>query len=252
VLLDADPMRLAQAIATLVKNAAKHTPPQGTLSLSAAVEGSEVVLSVEDSGAGFDPKVAAQLLKSQALAMPGERGLGVGLALVRGIVALHRGRIELKSAGLGGGAEFVVRLPVATGPARTPAAKPAARAVAAVPVRVLVADDNRDAADSLQRVLSMYGHEVRVAYDGAAALRIGQEFRPRVAVLDIAMPGSSGYEVASAIRKQQGREIKLVALTGWGQDADRRRAMESGFDYHLVKPVDPNALNELLADVSKK
>ena len=252
VLLDADPMRLAQAIATLVKNAAKHTPPQGTLSLSAAVEGAEVVLSVEDSGAGFDPKVAAQLLKSQALAMPGERGLGVGLALVRGIVALHRGRIELKSAGLGGGAEFVVRLPVATGAARTPAAKPAARAVAAVPVRILVADDNRDAADSLQRVLSLYGHEVRVAYDGAAALKIGQEFRPRVAVLDIAMPGSSGYEVARAIRKQQGREIKLVALTGWGQDADRKRAMESGFDYHLVKPVDPNALNELLADVSKK
>ncbi|HVJ24455.1 MAG TPA: PAS domain-containing sensor histidine kinase, partial [Burkholderiales bacterium] len=107
VLLDADPIRLAQAIATLVKNAAKHTPPQGTLSLSAAVEGAEVVLSVEDSGAGFDPKVAAQLLKSQALAMPGERGLGVGLALVRGIIALHRGRIELRSAGLGGGAEFV-------------------------------------------------------------------------------------------------------------------------------------------------
>jgi len=245
VLLDADPMRLAQAIATLVKNAAKHTPPQGTLSLSAALEGSEVVLSVEDSGAGFDPKVAAQLLKSQALAMPGERGLGVGLALVRGIVALHRGRIELKSAGLGGGAEFVVRLPVASGPARAPAPKPS-YAVAALPVRILVADDNRDAADSLQRVLSLYGHEVRVAYDGAAALRIGQEFRPRVAVLDIAMPGSSGYEVARAIRKQQGREIKLVALTGWGQDADRRRAMESGFDYHLVKPVDPNALNELL------
>jgi PAS domain S-box-containing protein len=252
VLLDADPMRLAQAIATLVKNAAKHTPPQGTLSLSAAVEGTEVVLSVEDSGVGFDPRVAAQLLKSQALAMPGERGLGVGLALVRGIIALHRGRIELKSAGLGGGAEFVVRLPLASGPARAAAPKPAPYAVAAAPVRILVADDNRDAADSLQRVLSMHGHEVRVAYDGAAALRIGREFRPRVAVLDIAMPGSSGYEVARSIRRQQGTEVMLVALTGWGQEGDRRRAMEAGFDHHLVKPVDPNALSELLADVAKK
>jgi CheY-like chemotaxis protein len=216
------------------------------------VEGTEVVLSVEDSGAGFDPKVAAQLLKSQALAMPGERGLGVGLALVRGIVALHRGRIELKSAGLGGGAEFVLRLPVATGTARPAAPKLPAHAMAALPVRILVADDNRDAADSLQRVLSMFGHEVRVAYDGASALRIGQEFRPRVAVLDIAMPGSSGYEVARAIRKQQGREIKLVALTGWGQEGDRRRAMEAGFDYHLTKPVDPAVLNDLLAEVSPK
>jgi PAS domain S-box-containing protein len=252
VMLDADPMRLAQAIATLVKNAAKHTPAQGTLSLSAALEGAEVVLSVEDSGVGFDPKVAAQLLKSQALAMPGERGLGVGLALVRGIVALHRGRIELKSAGVGGGAEFVLRLPVATGPARAPAPKHSAHAVAAVPVRILVADDNRDAADSLQRVLSMYGHEVRVAYDGAAALRIGQEFRPRVAVLDIEMPHSSGYQVARAIREQQGRAIKLVALTGWGQEGDRRRAMDAGFDYHLTKPVDPAVLNDLLAEVAPK
>jgi CheY-like chemotaxis protein len=184
--------------------------------------------------------------------MPGERGLGVGLALVRGIVALHRGRIELKSAGLGGGAEFVVRLPVAAGAARTPAAKPAARAVAGVPVRVLVADDNRDAADSLQRVLELFGHQVRVAYDGASALRIGREFRPRVAVLDIAMPGTSGYEVARAIRGQQGRTVTLVALTGWGQETDRLRAMESGFDYHLVKPVDPNALNQLLAELVAK
>jgi DNA-binding response OmpR family regulator len=119
-------------------------------------------------------------------------------------------------------------------------------------VRILVADDNRDAADSLQRVLSMHGHEVRVAYDGAAALRIGREFRPRVAVLDIAMPGSSGYEVARSIRRQQGTEVMLVALTGWGQEGDRRRAMEAGFDHHLVKPVDPNALSELLADVAKK
>ena len=106
-------------------------------------------------------------------------------------------------------------------------------------------------ADSLQRVLAFYGHDVRVAYDGADAVRLGAEFRPRVAVLDIAMPGSNGYEVAREIRRQRGASVTLVALTGWGQEADRRRALDSGFDYHLVKPVDPNTLNELLAEVGK-
>jgi two-component system CheB/CheR fusion protein len=235
-LLDADPARLAQAIATLLKNAAKHTPAQGTIGLSAAIEGREVVVAVEDSGAGLEPQEAAELFR---------RGAGVGLGLVQGIVRLHRGTIEVRSAGRGRGSEFVVRLPLSTGiskedgPAR---ADPA-------PVRVLVADDNRDSADSLQRVLALYGHDVRVAYDGASALRIGAEFRPRVAVLDLAMPGTDGYDVARAIRRQHGREVMLVALTGWGQDADRRRARESGFDHHLVKPVDPNELNQLLAQL---
>jgi PAS domain S-box-containing protein len=238
--LDADPTRLAQAFATLIKNAAKHTPPQGTIGFSAALEGAEVVVSVEDSGTGLDERTARRLF---------EEGAGVGLRLVHGIVSLHRGRIEARSSGPGRGAEFTVRLPLASG-----AAKPVARAreTIAAPVRVLVADDNRDAADSLQRVLALYGHEVRVAYDGASALRIGEEFRPRVAVLDIAMPGSDGYEVARTIRRRQGRDVMLVALTGWGQETDRRQAMESGFDYHLVKPVDPNALNQLLAEVADK
>ena len=238
-MLDADPSRLAQAFATLLKNAAKHTPAQGTITFSAAIEGGEVVVAVEDSGAGFDASAAGHLFTE---------GAGVGLRLVQGIVALHRGRIEARSAGPGRGAEFVVRLPRAH--EKVVAREPAAHYAQFNPVRVLVADDNRDAADSLQRVLALYGHEVRVAYDGASALRIGEEFRPRVAVLDIAMPGN-GYDVARAIRRQQGRDVTLVALTGWGQEADRKRAMESGFDYHLVKPVDPNALNELLAEVGK-
>ncbi|HEV3011330.1 MAG TPA: response regulator [Burkholderiales bacterium] len=238
-MLDADPRRLAQAFATLLKNAAKHTPPQGTISLSAAVEGVEVVVAVEDSGPGLE--AAGRIFAERA---------GVGLRLVHGIVALHRGRIEARSAGRGRGAEFVVRLPLAQ--EKSIAREPRVPYAQANPVRVLVADDNRDAADSLQRVLALFGHEVRVAYDGASALRIGAEFRPRVAVLDIAMPGSNGYEVARAIRTQQGRDITLVALTGWGQEADRQRATESGFDHHLVKPVDPNALNALLAEVSEK
>jgi CheY-like chemotaxis protein len=117
--------------------------------------------------------------------------------------------------------------------------------------RILVADDNRDAADSLQRILALYGHEVRVAYDGESALNVGSEFRPRVAILDIAMPGTDGYDVARALRRHQGGDVTLVALTGWGQDADRRRASDAGFDHHLIKPVDPQTLNALLASVSQ-
>jgi len=121
-----------------------------------------------------------------------------------------------------------------------------------VPLRILVADDNRDTADSLQRVLALYGHEVQVAYDGAAAVSIGEQFRPRVAILDIAMPGTNGYDVARALRSRHGGEVTLVALTGWGQDADRRRALEAGFDHHLIKPVDPNELNSLLGRLTRQ
>jgi signal transduction histidine kinase len=241
-MLDADPARLAHALATLLKNAARHTPPQGEIGFTAAVEGGEVVVQVEDSGAGLDPAAAAGLL---------EKGAGIGLSLVNGVVKLHGGRIQARSTGPGRGTEFIVRLPLAAGNSMG-VARAAPSRLRSAPVRVLVADDNRDAADSLQRILAMYGHEVRVAYDGQTALELGKEFRPRVAVLDIAMPGSDGYDVARAIRGQQGTDVTLVALTGWGQDADRRRAIESGFDYHLVKPIDPDELNELLAQLSAK
>jgi len=177
--------------------------------------------------------------------------LGVGLTLVQGIVTLHGGRIEAKSRGAGQGSEFIVRLPLAQG--RPVTERKPRRVIPEAPVslRVLVADDNRDAADSLQRILTLYGHEVRVAYDGATALQLGEQFRPRVAVLDIGMPAPNGYEVARAIRQRLGGEVKLVALTGWGQDGDRKRALEAGFDHHLTKPVDPGALKELLAEVPR-
>ena len=142
-----------------------------------------------------------------------------------------------------------MRLPVARGaPVGLADARGAARSRQ---VRVVVGDDNRDAADSLQRILSLFGHEVRVAYDGLAAIRLAEEFKPRVAVLDIGMPGTNGYEVARALRERRMSPITLVALTGWGQESDRRRAMEAGFDYHLTKPVDPEALDRLFADVAK-
>ena len=238
--IDGDAARLAQVLATLVKNAAKHTPPRGTLSFSTMIERGEAVISVEDSGVGFEPAAAAHLFEQSA---------GVGLRLAQGIVQLHGGRIEARSAGHGRGAEFIVRLPLARG---APVGLADERA-AALPrqVRVVVADDNRDAADSLQRILSLFGHEVRVAYDGLAAIRLAEEFKPRVAVLDIGMPGTNGYEVARALRERRMSPITLVALTGWGQESDRRRAMEAGFDYHLTKPVDPEALDRLFADVAK-
>lgn len=239
-LIDGDAARLAQVFATLVKNAAKHTAPRGTISFSTAIERGEAVISVEDSGVGFEPEAAARLFEQTA---------GVGLRLAQGIVHLHGGRIEARSAGRGRGAEFIVRLPLSRGAAVGLAdARAAARSRQ---VRVVVADDNRDAADSLQRILSLFGHEVRVAYDGPAAIRLAEEFRPRVAVLDIGMPGTNGYEVARALRERRIAPITLVALTGWGQESDRRLAMEAGFDYHLTKPVDPEALNRLFADVAK-
>ncbi|HEX6690862.1 MAG TPA: ATP-binding protein [Burkholderiales bacterium] len=253
-IVDGDPARLAQVFANLLNNAARYTEPQGAISLSAAVEGGQAVVSVEDSGIGFSEEAAARLfepfspLTSASGRMHG--GLGIGLSLVQGIVALHGGSVEARSDGPGRGSQFVVRLPLARGAYQEEESPRAATAaMSAAGRRVLVADDNKDSADSLQRVLQLYGYDVRVAYDGAAALRLGASFRPEVAVLDIGMPGANGYDVAREIRRQQGARIKLVALTGWGQEGDRRRAMEAGFDFHLTKPVDPGVLNDLLADV---
>jgi CheY-like chemotaxis protein/anti-sigma regulatory factor (Ser/Thr protein kinase) len=256
VALDGDPARLAQAVSTLLKNAAKHIHGRGSISLSAAVEGSQVAISVEDSGIGLAPEVARGLFRaasSLGSATEPEGRLGVGLTLVQGIVALHHGSIAVRSAGPGQGSEFVLRLPLApAGAAHTEQKPPVYAAAPEEGLRVLVADDNRDAADSLHRILGLFGHDVQVAYDGTSALRVGEAFRPRVAVLDIGMPGTNGYDVARALRRQQGSNVTLVALTGWGQESDRRRASDAGFDYHLTKPVDPNALNNLLLQVASK
>jgi PAS domain S-box-containing protein len=226
VQLDADPARLAQVISMLLANAARNSPPQAAIGLSVSADAREAVVGIDGGGASVDD-------------------LGIGLTLLRGIVALHGGRLESS------GTEVRVRLPLATAAAPRPEARPVA-AAASAPMRVLVADDNRDAADSMQRVLALFGHEVRVAYDGSSALRLGEQFRPRVALLDIGMPGTNGYDVARALRRSQGPRVVLVAVTGWGQEADRRRSSEAGFDHHLTKPVDPNALSHLLAEVASK
>jgi PAS domain S-box-containing protein len=256
VFVDADPTRLAQVFSNLLNNAARYTEGRGNISLAAEVQGRHVAVSVEDDGIGFPPEVADRLFRPfSQLTSAHERshgGLGIGLSLVQGIVELHGGTVEGRSPGPGKGSEFIVRLPLASAHAAQPAqaSPPRPANEPAASLRVLVADDNRDAADSLQRILAIYGHEVRVAYDGNAALRLAEEFGPRVAVLDIGMPGANGFQVARSVRAQYGNGTALIALTGWGQESDRRRAIEAGFDFHLTKPVDPTVLNDLLIEIA--
>jgi PAS domain S-box-containing protein len=248
--LDADPTRLAQVLSNLLDNAAKYTPRGGTIEIEAATAAGELVIAVSDNGIGFPPELAQQLFEpfSQwAPAAHSASGLGIGLSLVSGIVALHGGTVSAESAGPGKGSRFEVRLPLA---AETPAAAdraPLAPAAAAPGVRVMVADDNRDAADTLCRILALYGYEVRSAYDGTSAIEVCEQFRPHVAVLDIGMPARSGYDVARELRASRGKALRLIAVTGWGGDIDVQRAREAGFDHHLTKPVDPARLNEMIA-----
>jgi two-component system CheB/CheR fusion protein len=259
VALEGDPTRLAQVFSNLLINSAKYTAPRGSIGVHATLEGEAVAVSIEDNGIGFGPEIATELFRPfgqrPAPSPYAVRGLGIGLSLVQGIVLLHGGSVDAHSSGPGQGSRFTVRLPVAAAapPPRAARAERPAPSAAAIPagLRVLVADDNRDAADSLQRVLSLYGYEVKVAYDGAAAIELADAFRPSVAVVDLEMPGTSGYDVARIFRSRNRNGLMLVALTGWGQEADRRRSREAGFDYHLTKPVDPGALNELLSGVAK-
>jgi PAS domain S-box-containing protein len=248
--VDADPARLAQVLSNLLNNAAKYTPPGGTIELSVEESGGEARIAVTDNGMGFPPQLARQLFEPFAQWAPAEHaaaGLGIGLALVRGIVELHGGTASAMSEGPGKGSRFEVRLPLAAATAfAAPRVKDAPQ-MAPPGVRVLVADDNRDAADTLCRLLSLYGYEVRAAYDGGAALEVCESFQPHAAVLDIGMPGLSGYDVARRVRERRGGNTRLVALSGWGSDADVERAREAGFDHHLTKPVDPARLSELLA-----
>ncbi|QEH35195.1 Autoinducer 2 sensor kinase/phosphatase LuxQ [Aquisphaera giovannonii] len=252
--LDADPVRLAQVFSNLVNNAAKYTERGGRIALSASADGDSVTVSVRDSGIGIDPEMMPRLFEMFAQAKPAlersQGGLGIGLSLVHGIVQLHGGSIEARSDGPGRGSEFLVRLPI------TPAAPPPARDAdhgggrTAPRCRILVADDNDDAARTMAMMLGILGHEVRTAADGEEAVRSAAEFRPEVIFLDIGMPRVNGYQAAERIRAQEwGRGMVVVALTGWGQEEDRRRAKAAGFDHHLVKPVSPETLVRLLAEV---
>jgi signal transduction histidine kinase/CheY-like chemotaxis protein len=252
ILLDADRLRLSQVISNLLMNAAKYSDPGSRIALQCTVQHDTLALSVRDNGIGIAPESIGRIFEmfSQVDGVAGrsDGGLGIGLALVKGIVELHGGSVEAHSRGLGSGSEFTVRLPLAT---RATAASVTVIDAGRPPptgLRILVADDNRDAAESLAMLLEIGGHEVRVAHLGRAALSTAQVFRPDIALLDIGMPDMSGYEVAQALRREPWAvHIRIIALTGWGQESDRRRALEAGFDHHLIKPVDPDHLAQIIA-----
>jgi PAS domain S-box-containing protein len=256
VRLEADALRLSQVIGNLLTNAAKYTDPEGRIELGARLENAELVISIRDNGIGLSEEVMPGLFtmfsQVNSAIDRAEGGLGIGLALVKGLVALHGGRVEVRSAGLGRGSEFIVHLPhKVLAPAAAEVEEPgdgAANATAVRRGRVLVADDNRDAAESLGLVLRFMGYEVSIAYSGAEALEVGARERPRAAIIDIGMPGMSGHEVARRMRREAwGRHAILVALTGWGQDTDKQAARAAGFDDHLTKPVDPDDVEAALA-----
>ena len=249
----ADPLRLAQVLSNLLTNAAKYTDAGGSIRLRASADEATVTVGVADSGIGLAPHTLAQVFTmfSQVKSAEdrSEGGLGIGLALSRGLVELHGGSIEARSAGVGLGSVFAVTLPRRSMTAGKRASQPAmSEAKPHQRHRVLIADDNRDAADSLAILLRMDGHEVVVVHDGREALVAFDELMPEVALLDIGMPDLNGYEVASQVRQGPlGRAVTLIAITGWGKEADKARALSAGFDYHFTKPVEPNRIRELLA-----
>jgi len=251
LVLDADPVRLAQVFANLLNNSAKYTPEGGEIGVRVSVEAGMAVICVKDNGEGIPRSMLNRVFNMFTQVNAGNRaqdGLGIGLTLARTLVHLHGGSIEAASEGAGKGCEFTVRLPLAQhagAPAR-PAATPV---VAGGALRkVLVVDDNHDAADSLGMLLQFLGAEVMVVHDGHAALAAIRGFRPEVVLLDLGMPGMNGLEVARRMREDpSARGITLVALTGWGQREDRRRTTEAGFDYHLVKPADVGMLQSILS-----
>jgi len=256
LVLEADAVRLTQVLANLLNNAAKYTEEGGAILLSTRREGSRAVISVRDNGLGIQPAMLPRVfdLFAQVGHTLGraQGGLGIGLALVKRLVEMHGGRVEARSDGWNTGSEFLVTLPLASpAPETTAGALPSARAPASLAPRrrFLVVDDNRDAADSLALLLEVYGADVQVAYDGISALAtLRSSPRPDVVLLDLGMPDMDGFEVASRIRKQPELVgIVLVALTGWGQPEDRRATRAAGFDLHLVKPVSPPELRDLIA-----
>lgn len=255
IFLHADPVRLTQVFANLLNNSSKYTPAGGRIQVSAAREGDQAVVRVRDSGAGLAPDQLERIFSmfSQVDRSPerAQGGLGIGLTLVRRLVEMHGGTVRAQSEGPGKGSEFIVQLPALAGVPAVPESDAPAVPAAAQQWRVLVVDDNRDAADALAMLLRYSGHETFVAYDGASAFASAEQHRPDVMLLDIGLPGMSGHDVCRRMRQEPwGRDIRMIALTGWGQEDDRRKSREAGFDGHLVKPVDIAAVLQQFQRVS--
>jgi signal transduction histidine kinase/CheY-like chemotaxis protein len=255
--VDADPGRLAQVFANLLNNAAKYTEPRGKITITGSIEGEHAVVRVRDNGIGIAPEMLPRVFdlfmqERQALDRA-QGGLGLGLAIVRSLVELHGGVVSAESSGPGQGAQLTVTLPVAVNAsAGAQAVEPSAvSSVAPASARVLIVDDNEDIALMISDLLTLWGYETRFAHDALSALAIGESFEPHAAVLDIGLPVMDGYELARRCREHPGlSRTRLIAVTGYGQEQDRKLAQAAGFAAHLVKPVDPDRLRKVIEELS--
>jgi CheY-like chemotaxis protein len=256
--LEADAMRLAQVFSNLLINAAKYTDPGGQIRLRATQQGETVVVSVSDNGMGIStemlPRVFDMFFQTHSALERAEGGIGVGLPLVRGLVKLHGGTVEVRSEGAGRGSEFIVSLPVGRPLRESPDIGGDAELLSAdAGLKLLVVDDNRDAADTCAMLLEALGHHVQTAYTARQALELARVFRPHALLLDIGLPDLDGYRLAQQIRANPwGCSTVLVAVTGWGQEQDRQRAIAAGFDHHLVKPISAATVEALLRSLASR
>jgi signal transduction histidine kinase/ActR/RegA family two-component response regulator len=250
LVLEGDPTRLEQVLVNLLSNAAKYTPPGGTIEISAESRGDEAVVRVRDNGTGIAPGMLPRVFDLFAQAdntlNRSQGGLGIGLTIVRQLVELHGGHIEALSDGPAQGAEFVVRLPATSGEDQ-PTIPSASAAAESGHRRVLLVEDNLDAAESMRMLLELFGHSVRVVHDGEAALVAAREQPPEIMLIDVGLPGMDGYELVRRLRQIPALERSLlVALTGYGRDEDKQEALAAGFHHHLVKPIDLDSLQALI------
>jgi CheY-like chemotaxis protein len=251
IVVNADRTRLAQVFANLLNNSAKYSELDQPISIAFEAEGDHAVIRVRDAGIGIDPEMLPRVfdmfLQADRPSGRARSGLGIGLSLVKRIVELHHGTVTAHSAGLGQGSEFVVRIPLMDSVQLASGQGNVATGAATARRKILVVDDNQDAAESLAALLEISGHDTRLAHDGAGAVKEAERFLPDVVFLDIGMPMLDGHETAKLIRQQPwGQRMVLVALTGWGQSEDRRRSKDAGFNHHLVKPADPAVVEKLL------
>jgi CheY-like chemotaxis protein/anti-sigma regulatory factor (Ser/Thr protein kinase) len=259
VAVEGDVVRLTQVVSNLLANAIKYTPPDGHIWLSGDLDGEMAVIRVRDNGVGIAPHMRQQIfdmfVQGDQSGATVQGGLGIGLTLVKNLVEMHHGTVEARSEGVGRGSEFMVRLPLAKERVNRGVPQRTSPSLAATPSghRVLVVDDNQDAAESLAMLLRLYGHDVRVAHSGEAALKAVEAYSPDAIFLDIGMPDLDGYEVARRLRtRPESERVILAALTGWGQQADRRRSMEAGFNHHIIKPPEAKALESVFRDVKRQ
>ncbi len=253
VFVNADRVRLAQVFANLLNNSAKYTERGGQISLIVERQGTDAVVKVKDNGMGISPAVLPKVFdlftQADRSLERSQSGLGIGLSVVRGLVDMHGGIVEAASEGLGKGSEFIVRLSTVVSPALEAEQKDGGNAYIYAPskYRILVVDDNKDAAISLAMMLKIMGHDTRTAHDGVEAVEAAQTFLPDVIMLDIGLPKLNGYDVCRRIRGAAwGKDMILIAVTGWSQEEDKRQSKEAGFNFHMLKPVDPQAVVKLL------